>query len=163
MFCFWLLLKKEKVTQLKCLTIEEENDKKVSWFTWLFQTFKTVVVVARSATKFPHAFSYKWQNCFLLAIVKIKTNLKLAYAVYCALSSSIIKCMSYDYIIHITSIYKIYAFDFFYFTIKWTKWENQFKKVKRNFLFYFIECKCRIINKSTQTTNSRNFGGASFC
>ena len=34
-------------------------------------------------------------NCILLAIVKIKTNLNLAYAVYYALHSDIIKYMSY--------------------------------------------------------------------
>ena len=35
---------------------------------------------------------------FLLIIVKIKTNLKLAYAVYCALPLNIIKYMSFEYV-----------------------------------------------------------------
>ena len=49
----------------------------------IFCTFKTIeVVVVRSATKFRCAFSNEKQNCFLLAIVKIKINRKLGYALY---------------------------------------------------------------------------------
>ena len=36
------------------------SEKKGGWFNWLFQTFKTIkAVVVRSATKFPHTFSYE--------------------------------------------------------------------------------------------------------
>ena len=52
----------------------------------------------RSATKFPLVFLHQKQNYFLLAIVKIKTNLKAASAVYCALPPNIIKYMSFEYI-----------------------------------------------------------------
>ena len=37
------------------------------------------------------------KTAFLLAIVRIKANLKLAYAVYCTISSNIIKYMSFEY------------------------------------------------------------------
>ena len=40
--------------------IKEKNDKKEGWFNRLFQTFKTIRVIAvRSATKFPRVFSYE--------------------------------------------------------------------------------------------------------
>ena len=42
------------------LIMKEKNDKKGSWCSWLFQTFKTIkVAVAHSATEFPCAFSYE--------------------------------------------------------------------------------------------------------
>ena len=62
---------KEKLIKL----IKEKHDKKEGCFNWLFQTLKsTKTVVVSSATKFPRAL---WNdlNCFLLSIVKIKTNL----------------------------------------------------------------------------------------
>ena len=38
------------------------------------------------------------RTVFLLVIVKIKTNLKLAYVVYCALPLNIIKYMNFEYV-----------------------------------------------------------------
>ena len=40
--------------------MKEETDKEGGWFNWSFQTFSTIkVIVERSATKFPLAFSYE--------------------------------------------------------------------------------------------------------
>ena len=59
-------------------------------------------------TKFPRTFRDEYQNWSLLAIIEIKTKLKLTYAVYCALPSSIIKYMSHVLLFYITSTYNIY-------------------------------------------------------
>ena len=65
------------------------------------------VVVVCSASKFHRVFSYEYENCFLLAVVKIKTNLKLAYAACCALPSNINKYKSYVHFCYITFTYNI--------------------------------------------------------
>ena len=39
---------------------KEKNDKKEVWINWLFQTFKTIKLLAvRSATKFARVFPYE--------------------------------------------------------------------------------------------------------
>ena len=117
----------------------------------------------RSANKFPRAFSYEYQNCFLLAIVKIKTKLKLAYAVYCALPSNIIKYMSYVHLFYMTSTYNIYIW-FLLLYYKITKTGNKLKKAKCFFLC-FTKCKyvLYLLNQHRQLTNDRNVCGAIFC
>ena len=81
-FVFDLYWRNKKSRNWSSLIMQENSNKKRGCFNWLFQTFKTIkVVVVRSATKFSRAFSYEEQNCFLLVIVKIKTNLKSAWKV----------------------------------------------------------------------------------
>ena len=58
------------------------------------------VVVVCSASKFHCVFSYEYENCFLLAVVKIKTDLKLAYAACCALPSNINKYKSCTFLLY---------------------------------------------------------------
>ena len=89
----------------------------------------------------------------LLAIVKIKTNLKLAYAVYGALPTNIIKYMSYVHLFCITSTHNMYIW-FLLLYYKIIETGNNFKKVKRTFLFLFYRMQIfHIFSESTQTTN----------
>ena len=66
--------------------------------------------------------SLNFFGCILCALsnIKYKTNLKLAYAAYCALPSNIIKYISYIHFFYITCTYNI-RFGFCCFTTRWPK------------------------------------------
>ena len=122
--------------KFKCQILKKKNDKKEGWFNWIFQI---EVVVVRSASIIPRAFSDEKQNCFLLVIVKIKTNLKLVDAACCALPSNIIKYKSYVHLSYITSSYNMHTW-FLLLYYKMTQMGNKFKKAKHIF-FCFTEYK----------------------
>ena len=89
-------------------------------------------------------------NWFLLAIITIKTNLKLAYAVYCALLSTIF---------YITCTCNIYIW-FLLLNYKMTKTWNILSKVK---LSFFVFHTGYLLNQHRQLTSDRNFCGVIFC
>ena len=66
-------------------------------------------------------------KCFLLAIVKRKRKQKLAYAVYCALSSELLKIWA-TYIYFRLHLHTVYTFDFCYVITKWPKRGTNSKK-----------------------------------
>ena len=76
-------------------------------------------------------------TAFYLPLSKIKINLKLAYAVYCALPSNIIKYMGCVNLFYITFTYNIYI----RFLLLYYKMTKTGKKIHKNltyFLFFFV-------------------------
>ena len=138
--------------KFKCLILKKKNDKKEGWFNWIFQI---EVVVVRSASIIPRAFSDEKQNCFLLDIVKIKTNLKLVDAACCALPSNIIKYKSYVHLSYITSSYNMHTW-FLLLYYKMTQMGNKFKKAKHFFCFTEYKYVAYLLNQHKQLTNGRN-------
>ena len=101
-------------------------------------------------TKFPRTFRDEYQNWSLLAIIEIKTKLKLTYAVYLRFLQALLNiwAMCSYFILH---LHIIYTFDFYY-TKKWPKRGTNSKNPKEIFLFYRMQI-YRIFTESTQATN----------
>ena len=86
------------INQDSIISFTRENSQMCNITSKYFRIFNNKSPVSWVAHITSFCVPYEQQNYFLLAIVKFKKNLELAYAVYYALPSNIIRYISFDYI-----------------------------------------------------------------